>query len=191
MRKLLLGLVAALMVVGPANAATATFHAENLPFGPSDRIMNGSMHYDGDFGPLTFDDVDAFTLTFVGGSTFTLADVQSLPSFRYMNANPGDAFYTQLGGPPDGSSYNVLTATNADLSDGFAFYIEFPSTGGAIAHWADYRAGRSGTFDNLSIIDPPVLDAVPEPSTWAMLLIGFGAVGTALRTRVKRQPATI
>ena len=30
---------------------------------------------------------------------------------------------------------------------------------------------------------PPEVPAVPEPSTWAMLLIGFGAIGTALRRR--------
>ena len=28
--------------------------------------------------------------------------------------------------------------------------------------------------------------AVPEPATWAMLILGFGAVGASLRTRTRR-----
>ena len=30
-----------------------------------------------------------------------------------------------------------------------------------------------------------VMTAVPEPSTWAMLLVGFGAIGGAMRARRK------
>ena len=31
--------------------------------------------------------------------------------------------------------------------------------------------------------------AVPEPATWAMMLVGFGAMGTALRRRARPQLA--
>ncbi len=34
---------------------------------------------------------------------------------------------------------------------------------------------------------PPVLSAVPEPGTWAMLIFGFFAVGAAMRRRVRMQ----
>lgn len=34
-----------------------------------------------------------------------------------------------------------------------------------------------------ALIDGLSLDAVPEPSTWAMMLIGFGVVGSVMRTR--------
>jgi hypothetical protein len=34
---------------------------------------------------------------------------------------------------------------------------------------------------------PPVLSAVPEPGTWAMLIFGFFAVGAAMRRRVRIQ----
>ncbi|HVK43186.1 MAG TPA: PEPxxWA-CTERM sorting domain-containing protein [Phenylobacterium sp.] len=37
-------------------------------------------------------------------------------------------------------------------------------------------------FDNLTVGEP-VTSAVPEPATWAMMILGFGAVGTAVRTR--------
>jgi hypothetical protein len=30
---------------------------------------------------------------------------------------------------------------------------------------------------------PPVVGGVPEPSTWAMLIVGIGAIGVAARLR--------
>jgi hypothetical protein len=36
-------------------------------------------------------------------------------------------------------------------------------------------------FDNLTIADP--VSAVPEPGVWAMLIVGFGLVGSVLRGR--------
>ena len=46
-----------------------------------------------------------------------------------------------------------------------------------------------GTFDGGVPFDTP--DAVPEPATWAMLIIGFGLVGSAARRRARmaRVPA--
>ncbi len=39
-------------------------------------------------------------------------------------------------------------------------------------------------FSQVSLAPPPA--AVPEPATWAMMLLGFGAVGGLLRTRARR-----
>ncbi len=48
----------------------------------------------------------------------------------------------------------------------------------------------SGAFDSrvtrLSFVDfdaPPQIGGIPEPATWAMMIIGFGAVGSAMRSR--------
>jgi hypothetical protein len=55
----------------------------------------------------------------------------------------------------------------------------------------------SFVVDNLSLSDDglrvtandtPVPDAVPEPATWAMMLIGFGAVGFATRRKLRLGP---
>jgi hypothetical protein len=49
-------------------------------------------------------------------------------------------------------------------------------------------ARNSQTFDAVATFDdPPVPAGVPEPSAWALMILGFGAAGAALRAR--RRPA--
>lgn len=53
----------------------------------------------------------------------------------------------------------------------------------------------SAVIDNINVTEikaatpdpvPPLTSAVPEPATWAMMLIGFGFVGSAMRRRHQR-----
>jgi hypothetical protein len=44
-------------------------------------------------------------------------------------------------------------------------------------------------FDNFTFASPSPTGAVPEPGTWAMLIVGFGAVGGAMRRGRRRQTA--
>jgi hypothetical protein len=48
--------------------------------------------------------------------------------------------------------------------------------------------GQDGSY-SLSISS--VGGAVPEPATWAMMLLGFGFVGGAMRTAKRRQKVTV
>jgi hypothetical protein len=45
-------------------------------------------------------------------------------------------------------------------------------------------------FDNYQITIAAVTPAVPEPATWAMMLLGFGAVGYSMRRRKKTPQVT-
>jgi len=46
-------------------------------------------------------------------------------------------------------------------------------------------SARSPTFDG-----PTTFTAVPEPATWAMVVVGFGFIGLALRRRLVRKLCT-
>jgi hypothetical protein len=48
---------------------------------------------------------------------------------------------------------------------------------------ADGTQGSQVTFGNVLLGAVSINDAVPEPATWAMMLMGFGAVGFSLRRR--------
>jgi hypothetical protein len=62
-----------------------------------------------------------------------------------------------------------------------AFYLfDFGTTGGTIT-LADTRGWSNAVLYTTG--DPP---GVPEPATWAMMLLGFGATGTALRRSRRR-----
>ena len=78
---------------------------------------------------------------------------------------------TGCAGDPNGSFCNW---TNAGVTfAGTASSIDFSGTAGATA------------FDDITF--GSAVAGVPEPSTWAMLLLGFGAVGGALRSGRKQK----
>src|SRR3954452_4398836 len=104
---------------------------------------------------------------------------------------------TPAGGTAPGFSYDDLfypngsprTASDYPFGGGFfdIYGMVFTLAGGdAVNVWSNGnvpRAGLSygvGVTDGLSVIDyqsPVSLAAVPEPATWAMILVGFGVVG--------------
>ena len=79
-----------------------------------------------------------------------------------------------------------LASTPAPLSRPLSsFSIQRPGSG-------DFSLFTDGSFSvnsfSVDVIGPivvaePLAGAVPEPATWAMLLIGFGVAGAALRRR--------
>jgi len=72
------------------------------------------------------------------------------------------------------------------------FAPSFPGGGGPAFLPASLGGPPSGPPPNGPIppvIDPPGAGAVPEPATWAMLILGFFVVGTALRRRERGKPA--
>ena len=56
-----------------------------------------------------------------------------------------------------------------------------PVLGDVIANSTNNFGGTQGTFN---------LTAVPEPASWAMMLVGFGGLGVAMRSRRKTAVAT-
>ncbi len=55
--------------------------------------------------------------------------------------------------------------------------------------YVDRNVTGAGLFFNVDtsdiVVTPPPVGGVPEPSTWAMIVVGFGLVGAAARRRVR------
>ena len=78
-----------------------------------------------------------------------------------------------LGDPATGSFSLIYGSTRSNVTLG-DFYVRYQSLTGL-----DGVTSASGE----EAVTPTPHGAVPEPATWAMLLVGFGAVGGTLRTR--------
>lgn len=58
------------------------------------------------------------------------------------------------------------------------------TTGGVLSFQDSGPAGNEG-----NLLDNVVLSAVPEPSTWALMIAGFAVVGFGLRRRAPARTA--
>jgi hypothetical protein len=93
-----------------------------------------------------------------------------------------------LGGNARGDVDKTTTITLGDFtqsidlasSDTLAPYsVTFKTNGGQLS-FADLPGGN-GNIGN--ILDNVVLSAIPEPATWSVMLLGFGALGAAMRMK--------
>lgn len=89
------------------------------------------------------------------------------------NANTLSFTYTAGADDPDIHYYGLFQADTYDL-----FYDSAAITSGTI-NLSDFFPNNPG-FSHIDFFDT---GSVPEPATWAMMILGFGAVGAAFRRR--------
>lgn len=94
----------------------------------------------------------------------------------------------------DDAPAGVFTLAPATNGAGFSsFSWAFQGTGGSHTLMFEVSTVRNVAMivDDVSIVErvmlPDLSAMVPEPSTWAMLILGFGAVGASLRNRRRRR----
>lgn len=143
-------------------------------------VATGSFSFaDGLTGVLGYNDLSAFSVT-ASGVTYSLADVLPLTSYKNFgydtaaNAFVIDPNSCGFGGCGFQSS---LSAINSSGTFGF-FFTAAPGS------FQEYSTQTGSAFDTITI--SAVDGAVPEPSTWAMMLVGFGAIGFAMRRKPRQ-----
>lgn len=167
---------------------TALSDLTNLAFARSvdpdpDQITFGNFTTDNQRGNSLFGVTDfvgaagvntGLTLALVNNSGNTYAHNTQLGSGCCSNINP----YTVLGN----SLVGGLTS-NLDDSLNMAWDLGDLSQGNSLTVEYFYAVG-----DEIEVVGDPT-GAVPEPSTWAMMMLGFGGLGAAMRRRRKVNPA--
>jgi hypothetical protein len=149
---------------GPTTGSLVTFtSSDNLElFGNS----NGHAQIVGPFSDLVIDPallfnaIDYSLITGPGDSIF--ADIEVL---LYGG---GSAFFTDVELSGNDDRFRIY-GTEGELFESIIFNFTAPVN----------------SIEQVKIQTASVNGAVPEPSTWAMLLLGFGAVGASLRRKPK------
>lgn len=111
------------------------------------------------------------------GVTFSLFDTSASYAQLDQNRSPGDSGGMQLYADlASGTFYGSRFYTNAD-----AALDRVVTLNGAGRAAIAAAAGR--TFSMGGTLVPINLGAVPEPSTWALMILGFGLVGAGMRRK--------
>ena len=134
------------------------------------------------------------------GGYVDLDGSNNLPGTLQTIASFGAGTYTlsfDLGGNANGDVAKTTTITLGDFSQSITLdsgaplalhSYTFTTTGGQLS-FADLPGGNQNIGNILD--DVTLSTAVPEPATWAAMLVGFGGMGVAMRnTRRKRALAT-
>jgi hypothetical protein len=117
----------------------------------------------------------------------------NLTLYGKSDDNPGLFTFSPNADPSDGksTSFTVLDGTpisyvTLKAGTDFKVYqlptaVSFSSLGILVGNGR--KGGNQPDISHLSFWTTPNTPAVPEPGTWAMLLVGFGGIGVAMRRR--------
>ena len=170
MRKLVLGLVGAtaLAISSAAGAAVTIDSSTMVTDGPA--VV-------GDTTTIGFTEANLSTPTFTENLVFTNT-LAGLYSITLTTSSPAidftSAVITGLGGP-----FGLVEISDDGITE--FWRLPAPITLGAAQYTLTIDGNNSGAGSLGGSIT--IRPAVPEPATWAMMLIGFGAVGFAMRRR--------
>jgi PEP-CTERM motif len=203
--------LALLAFAQPANAAVITVNQtldltqpKSIP-GPGFQGWQGSPGFNGGYSvDIAEGDTFDFTIDFLGNQSLTLLNASSLWAFSYADISSGvDATGTLS--LLDAAGTAVLTSNSFNSIESSVhlgqFFNASSFTSGLPANLTfsglrytgivnDYlesgvttrnynNPGFFLTADNVTIS----AGAVPEPATWAMMIMGFGLVGAGMRRR--------
>ncbi len=143
-------------------------------------------------------DISSIDLSCCGGFFVPIGDPASIPIFRFsLFDNPGGG--TGIGTGVALDSFDVTGLINPSRNSLLFFEAlgglnATGSTNGNVILRIDLLQGGYAVLDNLRVVASNVegdVGAVPEPATWAMMLLGFGAIGATLRRARRNKGAAL
>ncbi len=114
--------------------------------------------------------------TFHYSGSFTLLDTSPTGVVGLVYKDGSQLFSSTLTGPAAPAGGSAAFSGNVSLSAGDKLYF-------GVNNFGNVNDDATGLIANIS--------AVPEPSDWALMLVGIGGLGAMLRYRKKVRPAAI
>jgi hypothetical protein len=187
-RRLVGFVLAAAVLSSAASAGAAITYTVDQTIGVGS--LTGTIQTDGAIGTLGASDITAWNLELNGDGAS-------------INLTNGNSSVFDPGADLTASAKNLFF--NFDGSDGG--YFLFEQSFGSGTHYAcEATANQNVCFQGATVTPVSIFDstaqnvpragnqvigtAVPEPATWAIMLVGFGGLGAAIRSR-RRVAATI
>lgn len=178
MNKIIIAAAIAVILAGAADAVTLQYDyapQSGITFAVSLKLVIGDTPNNGGLY-----DIMTATGTIDGNAVTLLPNPNSPDTFTYQGFIYNDEV-TFLGGEyfiddaglvfsTSAGLYNVGGQYDADPRSGFVFFQKTP---------ADKITAGFGTYSLVPIASAPL----PEPATWAMMVVGFGLIGATMRRR--------
>lgn len=140
------------------------------------------------FNVPSFIHLNDIELTVTGGSTNLLGQTFTFTPAAGTNSSGRACTDASQNGPGAFGTNNLsFGSVCTDVFDTFSQTIATPV---GTSFTLSFLLSNSGTPNGLVINATDAITSVPEPATWAMMLLGFGAVGLSLRFRRKKALAT-
>lgn len=167
------------LALSSAASAAVTITSSTGVTSPAPTVDNSHPVVTIDYGQLTVGPG-----AFSGSYTF-YSDVNASANFTLDSSTTGTTFNSaSLMGPGGTVLFNVLNPVNPSV-----WYLNGAQILAGNAESNLYTVSFTGSTNSntTGVITGNVsLTAVPEAKTWAMMLLGFGAIGMAMRSRRRR-----
>ncbi|MGX7953623.1 PEPxxWA-CTERM sorting domain-containing protein [Tsuneonella sp. HG249] len=166
-------------VVGPPPSASS---CNNFSFNVS--IISCAGGYDGNLLQDTLTDPIGIAAVQALGGPNTGIFVE--PKLDGLNANGTINFNSFLNGL---TVFGIHTGKAGDPNGNATYFFSFNASNTDVIQITGRAGANNSGLSNAALL--ATTSAVPEPATWALMLLGFGLIGGAMRSARQRQKLTV